>query len=60
MASITQFVKETHGELKHVAWPSRKTTIEATALVIALSVGLALFLAFFDWLFSLGLKAIIG
>ena len=60
MASITQFVKETRGELKHVSWPTRKQTINATALVIGISLSLALLLALFDWLFSLGLKLIIS
>jgi len=60
MAKITEFIKETRGELKHVSWPTRSQTINATALVIGLSISVALFLAFFDWLFSLGLKAIIS
>ncbi|HEY4504675.1 MAG TPA: preprotein translocase subunit SecE [Candidatus Paceibacterota bacterium] len=60
MAKITQFVKETHGELKHVSWPTRKQTINATALVIGLSVAVALLLGLFDWLFSLLLKVLIN
>ncbi len=56
---IVSFTKETKTELKHVAWPSKKQTVNATLLVIAISIGVALFLAFFDWIFSLGLKAII-
>lgn len=59
MAKVTEFVKETRGELKHVSWPTRRQTIEATALVIGLSIALSLFLGLFDWLFSLGLKFII-
>ncbi|HEY4514582.1 MAG TPA: preprotein translocase subunit SecE [Candidatus Paceibacterota bacterium] len=60
MAKIVEFVKETRTELGHVSWPSRQQTLRATALVIGISLGLAFFLAFFDWLFSLGLKSLIN
>ncbi|HEY9583280.1 MAG TPA: preprotein translocase subunit SecE [Candidatus Paceibacterota bacterium] len=60
MAKVIEFVKETKAELKHVAWPSRKQVLEATALVIGVSIFVALFLALFDWLFSLGLKTLIS
>ncbi|HEY4493293.1 MAG TPA: preprotein translocase subunit SecE [Candidatus Paceibacterota bacterium] len=60
MAKVTEFIKETRAELKHVAWPSRKQTVQVTALVIAVSLFVALFLTLFDWLFSLGLKTLIS
>jgi preprotein translocase subunit SecE len=60
MAKITQFVKETHAELKHVSWPTRSQAINATALVIGISLAVAVFLGFFDWLFSMALNLIIG
>jgi len=59
MAKVVEFVKETRAELRHVAWPSRQQTMRATALVIGISLFVALLLGLFDWLFSLGLKAII-
>ena len=59
MAKVIEFVKETRAELRHVAWPTRKQVMSATALVIGISIFVALFLTLFDWLFSLGLKAII-
>jgi preprotein translocase SecE subunit len=60
MAKIIEFAKETKTELSHVSWPSREQTIRATALVIGISIGLSLFLAFFDWVFELGLKSLIS
>ena len=60
MAKITQFIKETHGELKHVSWPTKKQTINATALVIGLSIVVALLLGFFDWVFAQVLKLMVG
>jgi len=60
MAKIIEFIKETRAELKHVSWPTRKQTINATALVIGLSVVVALILGLFDWLFSLVLKIFVS
>ena len=54
------YLKETRGELKHVAWPTRSQAITFTAIVVIISVGLALYLGLFDYIFSLGLKYIIS
>lgn len=55
MASIGQYLKETQGELRHVAWPTRTQTIVYTVLVALISVGVALYLGFFDFLFTTAL-----
>lgn len=49
---IIQYIKDTRSELHHVAWPSRTQTVVYTAIVIALSVLVALYLGFFDYLFT--------
>ena len=59
MAKVIEFVRETRAELRHVAWPTRAQVVQATTLVIGISLFVALFLALFDWLFSLGLKALL-
>ncbi len=58
--SLTDYIRETRGELKHVSWPTRKQAIVFTVIVIVLSFALAFYLGFFDYLFSLGIKAIVG
>jgi len=58
--SIADYIRDTRGELKHVSWPTRKQAIVFTVLTIILSVLLALYLGFFDFLFSLGLEQIIA
>jgi preprotein translocase SecE subunit len=58
--SIADYIRDTRGELKHVSWPTRKQAIVFTVLTIILSVVLALYLGFFDFLFSLGLEQIIA
>jgi preprotein translocase subunit SecE len=50
-----QYLKETQNELHHVAWPTREQTIIYTILVVAISLGLSLYLGLFDFLFTTGL-----
>lgn len=56
---VVDYIKETKTELRHVNWPTRKQAIIFTVVVIAVSIGVSLFLGFFDFLFSLALKQII-
>ena len=44
-----QFLREVKVELKKVAWPSRKQTIDSTAVVIALVMLISLFLGVVDF-----------
>lgn len=45
--------------MKHVNWPSRQQTIVFTIIVILISVAVAYFLGFFDFVFSLGIEKIL-
>ncbi len=58
--SLLDYVRETRGELKHVSWPTRQQAIAFSIIVIMLSVGLALFLGLFDYIFSEALKFLIA
>lgn len=60
MAGIGQYLKDTQGELRHVAWPTNTQTIVYTVLVAVISVVIALYLGFFDYLFTSGLARVIG
>jgi preprotein translocase SecE subunit len=53
---FVQYLQDTRGELRHVAWPTRTQTIVYAVLVAALSVGIAVYLGVFDLLFTQGLK----
>ncbi|MFH1246218.1 MAG: preprotein translocase subunit SecE [Candidatus Liptonbacteria bacterium] len=53
---IKHFFEEARVEFRHVNWPTRNEAIRLTAVVIGLSVGVALFLYAFDSLFTYGLK----
>ncbi len=56
MAGFGQYLKDTQGELRHVAWPTRLQTIVYTVLVALISIGVALYLGFFDFVFTTGMK----
>ena len=56
---IINYVKETRGELKHVSWPTKKQAVTYTVVVILLSLGIALYLGLFDYIFSQGVKYLI-
>ena len=59
MSSITDYIRDTRGELKHVSWPTRKQAIVYTILTVFLSIGLSLYLGLFDFIFSYGLEKVI-
>ena len=53
---FVQYLRDTRGELRHVAWPTRTQTIVYATLVAGISVGIALYLGLFDFLFTSGLR----
>jgi preprotein translocase subunit SecE len=54
--SFFQYLKDTRGELRYVAWPTRFQTIIYTAIVIFISFLVALYLGLFDFIFTTSLK----
>lgn len=56
---LGQYLKDTQMELRHVAWPTRTQTIVYTVMVAALSVAVALYLGFFDFIFTTGLSRVL-
>jgi preprotein translocase subunit SecE len=46
------FVREMRGELRKVAWPSRKETLNYSAVVGLALIFLTALIALFDWVFS--------
>lgn len=58
--SVFSYFQETQAELRHVAWPTRAQTIVYTVLVIGISLFIALYLGFFDFLFTSTLARLAG
>ena len=57
--ALGQYIKDTRSEMNHVAWPTRVQTIVYTILVIVISILVALYLGFFDFLFTSGLAKVV-
>ena len=56
---ILTYIKETRVEFHHVNWPARPEAIRLTGVVVGFSIGLALFLGAFDFLFGSLLRQLI-
>lgn len=52
MNALMQYIRDTRGEMRHVAWPTQAQTIIFTALVIVISIATALYLGFLDFIFT--------
>lgn len=52
LLSPVGFLREVVVELKQVTWPTRKETIRSTILVIAISVGVGVYIAGLDLVFT--------
>ncbi len=60
MNNLIKYLKDTRAELTHVKWPTQQQTIMFTIAVILVSVGVSLYVSFFDFLFSKGLSYLIN
>ncbi|MBI1960741.1 MAG: preprotein translocase subunit SecE [Candidatus Liptonbacteria bacterium] len=52
MQKISAFITEARQELRRIEWPTRRETARLTGIVIGLSFLMAIFLGFFDYVFS--------
>lgn len=59
MTPIINYLKETRRELEHVSWPTQHQTIVYTILVALVSIGTAVYLGAFDFVFTTGLGRIV-
>lgn len=57
--SLFQYIKDTRGEMHHVAWPTRTQTVVYTAFVIGVSLFISVYLGFFDYIFTTGLGRVL-
>ena len=54
------FVRDVRSELRKVAWPSQRETVNLTAVVIAFSVAVGLFLGGIDFVFQELFRFLLG
>lgn len=58
--ALVRYIRETRVELRKVRWPSRKETWALTRVVMAVTVGMAIFLGALDMFFRWLLQGIIS
>ena len=58
MRRIRRFFDESWSELKKVSWPTRDQVRNLTVLVFAVSAGVALFIAAWDFVFTEAVRLI--
>ncbi len=52
MNQLTKYFRDTFAEMKQVRWPTQSQALAYTLVVVAVCVVTAIFLSFFDFLFS--------
>lgn len=57
--AVTRYIRETRGEIRKVTWPTRQESWRLTAIVLGVTVATAIFLWFFDTIFSTGIQFVI-
>jgi len=59
MGNFIQYLKDSKAELKKVAWPTKKEVLRHSAVVIGVSLFVAIFLGLVDYLLNLAVGSII-
>lgn len=59
LIKVKQYFVDAYAELKKVSWPTKKQTVYYTILVVAMTIGVAVFFAVLDYVFNLGLGYLI-
>lgn len=59
MSKLTAYIQESIAEMKKVTWPTKQETYHYTAMVIGISLGVAIFLFILDKIFSFGISQIL-
>ena len=62
MARISpfEFIQQVRTEVAKVTWPTRRETVVTTAMVLAMSIAVALFFLAADWVLSNVVTLILG
>lgn len=59
LGALVSYLFGSREELKKVSWPTRKETIRLTAIVIGISLGVAIFLGSLDLLLNFILEQVL-
>jgi len=56
---LVRYLRETRGELRKVTWPTREEAQRLTAIVLGVTVAMAVFLGLLDLIFSNAVQALV-
>ncbi|MHB8860624.1 MAG: preprotein translocase subunit SecE [Minisyncoccota bacterium] len=60
MISPITYLKHVREEFTHIVWPSNRTAIAHTLVVVIIAAAIALLVGLLDYVFGLGVSHIIG
>lgn len=60
MTSPFTYLKHVREEFTHIVWPTNRTAIAHTLVVVFLAAVIAIMVALLDYIFGLGINRIIG
>ncbi|MFZ3043727.1 MAG: preprotein translocase subunit SecE [Minisyncoccia bacterium] len=60
MTSPFTYLKHVREEFAHIVWPSNRTALAHTLVVIFIAAAIALIVALLDYVFGLGVNRVIG
>ncbi len=60
MTSLFTYLKHVREEFTHIVWPTNRTALAHTLVVIVIGIAIALVVAFFDYIFGSVVKSIVG
>ena len=60
MTSPFAYLKHVREESTHIVWPTSRTALAHTLVVIGIALAIAFLVGFFDYLFGAVVKGIIG
>ena len=54
------YLKHVREEFAHIVWPTNRTAIAHTLVVIAIAIGIALIVTLLDYVFGLAIGRVVG
>ncbi len=60
MHALTTYLRNVRAEFVHIVWPSNRTAISHTLVVVLIALFVAIFIGVFDFLLRTGVNAIVG
>ena len=60
MTSPFTYLKHVREEFTHIVWPSNRTALAHTLVVIGIAIGIAILVGLLDYVFGTAVKGLIG